>query len=108
LCKTAQCRDSELAYSKGVSTIEQFKNHKVEVLQHLDKYEDFIACPECETNTLIAFGDFKGICVNEECKTCHPIGGCFRCGQPAVGFDWEEPLLDDCRAYLDHVMSKDD
>lgn len=68
-------------------------------------FDIFIDCPECYNETLIAHGDFAGICSNEECESVYPLTGCDGCGIRTTGFSWEFVLCDNCK---DRIMNSGD
>lgn len=56
----------------------------------------FIFCPECGQETLIAYGEFTGICANPDCYSINPIAACDRCGNLMTGFSWNVNLCEYC------------
>lgn len=67
--------------------------------------EVFIACPNCYEDTLIAYGEYAGICTNEECGEVYPITTCDVCGRTTTGFSWDFVMCDDCRT---RMLNNDD
>ena len=84
--------------------LEEFKRNREQILNDLDvEYyynkgaeESFTTCPECGDYTLIAYGDYEGICSNSECNSVSPLKTCNRCGQLMRGFEWEFDFCDYC------------
>jgi hypothetical protein len=68
--------------------LENFQSIRAEVLADLEftyrsdkgATEVLIDCPECGEETLIVYGEYRGICSNEECNATYPITQCDRCG----------------------------
>jgi hypothetical protein len=63
--------------------------------------EPYILCPDCYENTLITYGEFRGICSNSECNSINSITGCSRCDSPVPGFLEEFGLCEGCQSWLE-------
>jgi hypothetical protein len=90
-----------LEMEKQLADFEGNRQKVLDDLQHeyfIEKgaIEIFIECPECYQDTLIVYGEYIGICSNEECLSINPITSCARCGRTTVGFPWEFNICDDC------------
>lgn len=71
---------------------------------YLDVYqEELILCPECYRETLIASGEYIGICLNNECEALNPVAECDRCGELTTGFPWELNFCDNCEDDIDYA-----
>lgn len=102
-------RQSKKEWKENILTrLEEVKSARANVLDELDaeyfnsegKVVPFIYCPECGEKTLIAHGEYAGICVNEECLCVHPITDCDRCGEKMIGFSIETNLCESCIAWI--------
>ena len=86
----------------------EFQESREEILGALDKeywankgFEKcYIVCPECGDESLIAFGDYKGICINQECNYFSLLTTCDRCGEIIVGFKKDVLFCDNCELYF--------
>jgi hypothetical protein len=101
-------------WSEGVNEkLAEFQTNRDEILADLDHtylrekgaFDMFINCPECYEETLIASGEYAGICSNKECESTYPLTGCDGCGIRTTGFSWEFVLCDECR---ERIMSSGD
>lgn len=63
----------------------------------------YTVCPDCGQDTLVVYGDFEGICSNQECRSVSPITACLRCGTPMAGESWEDG--DFCSVCYDWMRS---
>lgn len=99
--------------------LKKFQGNRKNILQELDN-ESFIAykeeggiditmeCPECVEDTLIIYGEFAGICSNEECYSYFLLKSCDRCGQVTIGYEWEEEWCEDCHDEIRRLVERDD
>jgi len=81
----------------------KFKVSREQVLSSLNWY-DCINCPECGRRTLMIFGEYTGICANDECEACHPIRECPACNNPTVGYPWDNTCCEDCQAEFEELV----
>jgi hypothetical protein len=58
-------------------------------------------CPDCYEQTMIIYGEFKGICTNPECGSGHALTGCLKCGELTPGYPWEQKFCDSCSNWID-------
>lgn len=58
-------------------------------------------CPDCYEQTMIIYGEFKGICTNPECGSGHALTGCLKCGELTPGYPWEQNFCDSCSNWID-------
>jgi len=58
-------------------------------------------CPDCYEQTMIIYGEFKGICTNPECGSGRALTGCLRCGELTPGYPWEQNFCDSCSNWID-------
>ncbi len=95
-------KDREIALSN-------FKRNQRKILDELNynHFEPFVFCPECGSQTLIAVGDFAGICANEECYAVSPISPCIRCDRPTIAFPWEATFCDECIQYYEMAAEEE-
>jgi hypothetical protein len=90
--------------------LEEFEQRPEEIVAELEseKYSSkgdivpFIFCPECGEETLIAYGEYAGICINKGCYSIRPLTECVKCGQLTEGFPWEFNACESCQDWLDH------
>lgn len=99
--------------------LKKFQGNRKNILQELDN-ESFIAykeeggiditmeCPECAEDTLLIYGEFAGICSNEECCSYFLLKSCDRCGQVTIGYEWEEEWCEDCHDEIRRLVEHDD
>lgn len=91
------------------SRLKKFKRNRKRILKDLEtRYhinkgaeESFITCPECYEYTLIAYGDYAGICSNPDCNSINPLRACDRCGELMPGFEWNFAFCDSCEEWID-------
>ncbi len=77
------------------------KDIKVEYYINKGAEESFTICPECDEYTLIAYGDYEGICSNLDCSGVNPLKSCNRCGALMPGFSWDFGFCDSCMEWID-------
>lgn len=58
-------------------------------------------CPDCYEQTMIIYGEFKGICTNPECGSGHALTGCLKCDELTPGYPWAEKFCDSCSNWID-------
>jgi hypothetical protein len=58
-------------------------------------------CPDCYEQTMIIYGEFKGICTNPECGSGRALTGCLRCGELTPGYPWEQNFCNSCSNWID-------
>lgn len=93
---------------------ERFENNADGIVAHLRRAEHenaeeyFIECPECFERTLITYGEFVGICSNQECDGEQPITRCSICGRPAIGFAYDGVWCSECEAHIREMVNRDD
>jgi hypothetical protein len=93
----------------ATSRLRKFKRNRKKILQDLetDYYinkgaeESFTTCPECDDYTLIAHGEYEGICTNPDCNSVNPLKECNRCGLLMPGFSWDFGFCDSCMEWID-------
>lgn len=91
------------------SRFEEFNRNRDKILKDLEvEYyinkgaeESFTICPECDEYTLIAYGEYEGICSNPECNSVDPLKACNRCGALMQGFSWDFGFCDSCMEWID-------
>jgi molecular chaperone GrpE (heat shock protein) len=111
-------RESDLR-KLGEEKLKIFQNNRKSILKNLDR-EAYIAykeeggieitmtCPLCCEDTLIIYGEFAGVCSNEECNSYSLLKSCDRCGQITTGYEWEEKWCDDCHNEIQRMVDRDD
>jgi hypothetical protein len=89
--------------------IEEFNTSRDRVMQEL-KIESYYSkgadklltnCPDCYEQTMIIYGEFKGICTNPECGSGRALTGCLKCGELTPGYPWEQNFCDSCSNWID-------
>ncbi|MCC2695211.1 hypothetical protein [Nodularia sp. LEGE 04288] len=104
----------------GERKLKKFQRNRENILQQLEK-QAYIAyideggidditmmCPMCCEDTLIIYGEFAGICSNEECNNYSLLKTCDRCGQVTTGYEWEEKWCDNCHNEIQRMADRDD
>jgi rRNA maturation protein Nop10 len=103
----------------GEQKLKEFQDNREKILQELDReayigYKEeggidiTIECPQCGEETLIIYGDYAGVCSNEECNSYSLIKNCDRCGKVTTGYEWEEEWCDDCHNEIQRMVDRDD
>jgi hypothetical protein len=90
------------------SRLKRFKRNRKKILQDLetDYYlnkgaeESFTTCPDCYEYTLIAYGEYEGICSNLDCNNVNPLKECNRCGSLMPGFSWDFDFCESCIEWI--------
>jgi molecular chaperone GrpE (heat shock protein) len=111
-------RERELI-ALGEEKLKRFQSNRESILRELDK-EAYIAyreeggiditmmCPLCCEDTLIIYGEFAGVCSNEECNSYLLLKKCDRCGQVTTGYEWEEKWCENCHDEIQRMVDRDD
>jgi hypothetical protein len=88
--------------------LKEFQQNRNQIIQKL-KYEHiaskgidypFTDCPDCYKETLIALGEYEGICSDPECNSVNPLTTCGRCGGIMPGFSWEFGVCESCLEWM--------
>ncbi len=96
--------------------VKYFKENREDVLSDLEfehrtekgAFEMFTTCPECYQCTLIAEGDYRGICSNTNCEEWFPLTACSVCGGLAIGFRWEGVVCESCEDRFNELVNQPD
>ena len=111
-------REHELR-ALGEEKLKRFQSDRESILRNLNE-EAYIAykeegsiditmtCPLCCEDTLIIYGEFAGVCSNEECNSYSLLKSCDRCGQITTGYEWEEKWCDNCHNEIQRMVDRDD
>lgn len=103
----------------GEKKLKRFQSDRENILQKLET-EAYIAyrdeggiditmrCPMCCEDTLIIYGEFAGVCSNEECNYYSLLKSCDRCGQFTTGYEWEEKWCNNCHDEIQRMVERDD
>jgi hypothetical protein len=71
-------------------------------------YRVYITCPECGEDTLIAVGEYSGICANEECEWVEELTECAKCSETTPGSPYDSfPLCTSCEDWINQGESSD-
>ena len=100
----------------GEEKLKRFQSNRESILRNLDEeayiaYKEeggidiTISCPLCYEDTLIIYGEFAGICSNEECNSYSLLKSCDRCRQIIVGYEWEEKWCDNCHNEIQRMIA---
>jgi len=103
----------------GEEKVKKFQSDRESILRKLDEeayldeinqvyIDDFTMCPNCCKDTLIIYGEFAGVCSNEECNSYNILKNCDKCGKVTTGYEWEEKWCDDCDEEMRRVIDRDD
>lgn len=111
-------RERELI-ALGEEKLKRFQSDRESILRELDKEADIayreeggiditMMCPLCYEDTLIIYGEFAGVCSNEECNSYSLLKNCDRCGNVTTGYEWEEKCCDNCHDEIQRMADRDD
>lgn len=102
----------------GEEKLKKFQDNREIISQELERdayiaYKEegidlTIECSQCGEETLIVYGEFAGVCSNEDCNSYSSIKYCDRCGNPTTGYEWEEQWCDNCHNEIQRMVERDD
>jgi molecular chaperone GrpE (heat shock protein) len=98
----------------GEEKLERFQENREDILEELDREHwrekgciDITAyCPECDEETLIIYGEFTGVCSNEECNSYSSLKNCDRCGEMMAGYEWEHEYCENCNDEIERIIER--
>lgn len=113
-------RERELI-ALGQERLKKFQSDRENILRELDKeaseasieleqywIDTTMMCPMCGEDALIIYGEFAGVCSNEECNSYSSLKKCDKCGQVTTGYEWEEKWCNNCDDEMARMIDRDD
>lgn len=107
----------------GNEKVVKFKTVRESVLQKLKEESDYVdvetgdygdysdnfdICPKCDKDTLIIYGEFKGVCSNKKCYVYTPLKNCNKCEAIMKGYEWIEEWCFSCIEEMERIIERDD